>query len=74
MGTGLTGKVVSVTTASGDIGGGMAKNFAAAGAPPVLHYYNGRTRAQELQRERFDSANQSRDVRNTPHMETLTNC
>lgn len=51
MDTGLSGKVVLITGASGGIGSGIARQFAAESAKLVLHYRNGIGRAKLLQRE-----------------------
>jgi 3-oxoacyl-[acyl-carrier protein] reductase len=49
MDTGLSGKVIVVTGASGGIGSAIAQGFAAEGARLVLHYHKGRARITSLQ-------------------------
>ncbi len=51
METGLKDKVVVVTGASGGIGGGIARAFAAEGARLVLQYRAGRDHVESLRRE-----------------------
>ena len=51
MDTGLSGKVVVITGASGGIGSVIAQQFAAEGVRLVLHYNSGQTRIMTLQRK-----------------------
>jgi 3-oxoacyl-[acyl-carrier protein] reductase len=51
MQTNLAGKVVFITGASGGIGSGIAKAFAAEGARVALHYHKSRRKLEELARQ-----------------------
>ena len=51
MNSHLRDQVVVITGASGGIGAGIARQFAAEGARLVLHYRSGRARIRALQRE-----------------------
>jgi 3-oxoacyl-[acyl-carrier protein] reductase len=64
METGLAGKVVIVTGASGGIGSGIARQFAAEGAQLVLHYRSGARRAAALARELPGALALQADLRN----------
>ena len=57
METGLRGKRVLVTGASGGIGSACARAFMDEGAEVVAHYHRGRDRAEELGAERVVGAN-----------------
>jgi 3-oxoacyl-[acyl-carrier protein] reductase len=49
--TGLAGKRVLVTGASGGIGGACAREFSGEGSRVVIHYHEGRERAEALSEE-----------------------
>ena len=51
METALRNRVILITGASGGIGSGLARNFAAEGARLVLQYRSGRVRAENLRHD-----------------------
>jgi 3-oxoacyl-[acyl-carrier protein] reductase len=61
--TGLAGKRVLVTGASGGIGAACARAFAAEGGRVVLHYHRGRERAEALAGELADAVVVQADLR-----------
>ena len=63
METGLAGKAVLVTGASGGIGAACARAFAAEGARVALHYHRGRDRAEALAAELSGSVLMQADLR-----------
>jgi len=60
--TGLAGKRVLVTGASGGIGGACARAFAAEGAAVVIHYHRGREQAEALAGELGDAQTVGADL------------
>lgn len=62
MNTGLDGKRVLVTGASGGIGGACARAFAAEGAAVVIHYHRGREQAKALAGELGDAQTVGADL------------
>ena len=71
METGLAGKRVLVTGASGGIGGACARAFSAEGAAVVLHYHRGRERAEALARELGQTAVVGADLTDEPEVDRL---
>ncbi len=64
METGLSGKRVLVTGASGGIGAACARAFAAEGARVAVHYHRGRERAEAVASELGDAAVVQADLTN----------
>src|ERR671914_2842126 len=71
METGLAGKRVLVTGASGGIGSACARAFAAEGARLALHYHRGRDRAEALGRELPEAVLLQADLRLEEEAERL---
>jgi 3-oxoacyl-[acyl-carrier protein] reductase len=71
METGLAGKRVLVTGASGGIGSACARLFAAKGASVVLHYHRGRERAEALADELGGSAIVGADLTDEGEVDAL---
>lgn len=71
METGLAGKRVLVTGASGGIGSACARAFAAEGARLALHYHRGRDRAEALGRELPGAVLVQADLREEPDADRL---
>ena len=71
METGLAGKGVVVTGASGGIGSAVARAFDAEGARVVVHYHTGRDRAEALAAELHDAHAIGADVTDESQVERL---
>jgi len=71
METGLAGKRVLVTGASGGIGSACARAFAGEGAVVVLHYHRGRERAEALAAELGDPSIVSADLTDEGKVDAL---
>ena len=71
METGLAGKGILVTGASGGIGAACARAFAAEGARVVLHYNRGRERAEALAAELGGAPTAGADLTDEAEVERL---
>ena len=71
MDTGLAGKGIVVTGASGGIGSACARAFAAEGARVVVHYYLGRDRAETLAAELPDAVALGADLTDEAQVDEL---
>jgi 3-oxoacyl-[acyl-carrier protein] reductase len=69
--TGLAGKGVVVTGASGGIGSACARAFAAEGANVLLHYHRGRERAEAVAAELGDAPTAGADLTNEADVDAL---
>ena len=71
METGLAGKRVLVTGASGGIGSACARAFATEGAEVVVHFHRGKDRAEALARDLGDAPIVSADLANEREVEAM---
>jgi 3-oxoacyl-[acyl-carrier protein] reductase len=71
METGLTGKRVLVTGASGGIGGACARAFVAEGAEVILHFHRGEDRAESLAAELGGAQTVGADLTNEHEVDAM---
>ena len=71
METGLAGKGIVVTGASGGIGAACARAFAAEGARVLVHYHRGRERAEAVSRELGGAPTAAADLTREDEVERL---
>jgi len=69
--TGLAGKSVLVTGASGGIGGACARGFVGEGSRVVIHYHEGRERAEALSEELGGAPIEGGDLREEAAVDEL---